>query len=419
LLNSGRLVMAPAEVGSLEQLGQMIAEHQVTILWLTAGLFHQMVNSHLESLKGVRQLLAGGDVLSVQHILRAQKALPHCQIINGYGPTENTTFTCCYSVPSNWQGGRSTPIGHPITNTQVYLLDPLQQPVPAGAPGELYAGGDGVALGYINDPKLTAERFIPNPFDPRHGSRLYRTGDIARHLPDGTIEFLGRKDQQVKVRGFRVELEEIETALRACEEVRDCAVVAIPDASGSNFLAAFVVCESSPVPPATLRAFLEGQLPSYMVPSRFAFVSSLPVTVNGKLDRSALKAMPLEAAPVQLGRALSPTEEKLLRIWQEILQTDQIQAEDNFFELGGHSLLAMRVVSRINDDFGSKLTMRNLFEAPRISALAKQLAVLGKRPDELPIKRRIGRDQLGVRVKDLSEQDLDALLKQITSQPGK
>ncbi|MGV3775068.1 MAG: non-ribosomal peptide synthetase [Verrucomicrobiales bacterium] len=419
LLNGGKLVLAPAEVESLDQLGELISRNKVTTLWLTSGVFHYMVDNHLQALAGVKQLLAGGDVLSVQHVLRAQKALAGCRIINGYGPTENTTFTCCHTIPGNWTGGRSVPIGRPISNTTVYILDDRMQPVPIGVPGELYTGGDGLALGYINDAALTSERFVPNPFSSED-SRLYRTGDLARRLSDGSIEFLGRRDQQVKIRGFRIELEEIETTLRQCSQVKDCVVTAKADAHGSNFLIAYVVPKGQGNA-SEIRREMEGKAPSFLVPSKFVFLPQLPVTTNGKVDRKALPEATEENSSAPAASNLSPVEEKLRQIWRELLKVENIQAEDDFFELGGHSLLAMRIVSRINNDFGSKLTMKHLFEAPRISALARHLSVVPEKPAsrtaDAPIKRRSAvAGNLTNKLNNLSEQDVDALLKQMSGQ---
>jgi amino acid adenylation domain-containing protein len=241
LLNGGRLVVMPPRQLSLQELGDAIRRHQVTTLWLTAGLFHLMVDEHIEDLRPLRQLLAGGDVLSVPHIQRVLRELPNCQLINGYGPTENTTFTCCFAIEDEGQIGHSVPIGRPIANTQVYILDKQLQPVPVGVPGELYAAGDGVARGYYNRPELTAERFIANPFS---AGRLYRTGDWVRYLLDGNIEFLGRIDNQIKLRGFRVELGEIETILEQHPAVRHAIVAPQEDngdKNGDKRIVAYVV----------------------------------------------------------------------------------------------------------------------------------------------------------------------------------
>src|SRR5205807_125451 len=203
LLNGSRLAIMQPGTPSLNELGNAIADYGVTTLWLTAGLFHLMVDYRVDDLRRVRQLLAGGDVLSVAHVEKLLRGPGKCRLINGYGPTEGTTFTCFYPVPSNESPCDSIPIGRPIANTKVYLLDAYLQPVPVGVPGEIYIGGDGVALGYFNSPELTMERFIANSFSDRQDARLYKTGDLACYRPDGNIEFLGRSDQQVKLRGFR------------------------------------------------------------------------------------------------------------------------------------------------------------------------------------------------------------------------
>ncbi|CBN58601.1 MULTISPECIES: non-ribosomal peptide synthetase [Kamptonema] len=246
LLNGGRLVIMPPHTPSLQELGEAIWGYQITTLWLTAGLFHIMVDEHLEDLKQVRQLLAGGDILSVPHVQKVIQELKGCQLINGYGPTENTTFTCCYRITEVNLIENSIPIGRSISNTQVYLLDTHLQLVPIGVPGELYIGGDGLARGYLNRPELTAERFILNPFSDKPSDRLYKTGDLARYLPDGNIEFLGRIDQQVKIRGFRIELGEIEAVLSQHPEVRESVVIKREDTSGNQRLVAYVVSNLRP-----------------------------------------------------------------------------------------------------------------------------------------------------------------------------
>ncbi|WP_141336920.1 non-ribosomal peptide synthetase, partial [Brevibacillus formosus] len=212
LLNGAKLVLMPPDLPSLEELGQAIQTHKVTTLWLTAGLFTLMVDHHKEHLTGVRQLLVGGDVVSVPHVRKALE-IEGLTVINGYGPTENTTFTCCYPVTELPETISSFPIGRPIKNTTVYVLDSNMQPVPIGVTGELYIGGDGLAQGYLHRPDLTEERFVPNPFSTDPQARLYRTGDLVRYLPDGLIEFIGRIDNQVKIRGFRIELSEVEAVL--------------------------------------------------------------------------------------------------------------------------------------------------------------------------------------------------------------
>jgi amino acid adenylation domain-containing protein len=232
LLNGGRLVVYPGQEASLQELGEVVQREQVTTLWLTAGLFHQMVEDHLEGLRPVRQLLAGGDVVSPAHVKEALEKLAGCRVINGYGPTENTTFTCCYPMREVSQVGTTVSIGRPIANTRVYILDGQLQPVPIGVTGELYIGGDGLARDYLKRPGLTAEKFIPDPFSAEPGGRLYATGDVARYLRDGNIEFLGRMDSQVKVRGFRIELGEIEAVLSEHPGVQKSVVLSREDETG-------------------------------------------------------------------------------------------------------------------------------------------------------------------------------------------
>src|SRR5205809_2658416 len=340
LLNGGRVVLLPPGQPALAEIGETIREYRVTTLWLTAGLFHLMVDEHVDDLKPLRQLLAGGDVLSPQHVLKARRTLAGCRIINGYGPTENTTFTCCYTVADEWALAPSIPIGRPIANTQVYVLDASLQPVPVGVLGELYAGGDGVACGYLNQPQLTAERFISDPFNSRAGARLYRTGDQVRWQPDGNLEFLRRLDSQVKIRGFRVELGEIETVLRETAGVREAVVSLRQDTGGEKRLVAYVVAGGNSVPDEPgLKAALRARLPDYMIPAHVEFLSALPLTPSGKVDRRALP-MPTLTAAADSREVMPPRnllELELIRLWRRLFQREDIGRQDNFFELGGHS----------------------------------------------------------------------------------
>ena len=244
LLSGGRLVLMPAGKASLAELAEMVRRYHVTTLWLTAGLFHQMVESEFESLRGLKQLLAGGDVLSAPHVEQVARELSNCQLINGYGPTENTTFTCCYRVSPGETFARSVPIGLPVAQTTLHILNENMEPVPPGVAGELYVGGEGLARGYLNAPDATAEKFVPNPFSSGAGERLYCTGDSARYLADGNVEFLGRIDQQVKLRGYRIELGEIETVLAQHAAVKECVVMVRADQPGGKRLVAYVVPDS-------------------------------------------------------------------------------------------------------------------------------------------------------------------------------
>ena len=374
LLNGGRLVLYPGERPSLDNLGTLIREQGVTTLWLTAGLFHVMVDERLEDLGTLRQLLAGGDVLSPTHVKRCLEAHPHLRLINGYGPTENTTFTCCHLVSPETAKGDRVPIGRPIANTQVYILDDRLNLVPAGVPGELYTGGDGLARGYLNHPELTRERFIADPIRGVPGARLYKTGDLARYLPDGNIEFLGRRDNQVKIRGFRIEPGEIEATLAQHPAVRQVVVLAREDVPGNKRLVAYLVTVDPQVPPAIeeLRAFLKAKLPEYMVPSAFVMLPVMPLTPNGKVDRQALPA-PDASRPRTQQAYVAPRsvlEEQLAGIWQRVLGLERVGIHDNFFVLGGHSLLATQVISRIRTALRAELPLRSLFESPTIAGLA-------------------------------------------------
>lgn len=375
LLNGARLVMMPPGLPSLEELGAKVSGNHVTTLWLTAGLFHQLVETQLESLHGVRQLLAGGDVLSVPHVEKVSRDLSDCQLINGYGPTENTTFTCCYRVQPSERFESSVPIGIPISNTEVYILDRHMQPVPIGMIGELYIGGDGLARGYLNDPVMTAERFVPHRLSERPGERLYRTGDRVRYLADGRIEFLGRIDDQVKLRGFRIELGEIEAVLNEHQSVKQSVVIAREDKAGDKQLVAYLVLtEEIETIISDLRRWVKQQLPDYMVPSSFVVLDEFPLTENGKLDRRALPAPDGKQFLKNVYIAPRNTLELLLtKIWEKILEVQPIGIKDNFFDLGGHSLLAVRLFAQINQVCGKNLPLATLFQAPTVEQLASLL----------------------------------------------
>jgi amino acid adenylation domain-containing protein len=388
LLNGASLVIFPPSFDSIEQLGSILEKHSVTTLWLSAGLFHEIVDHHLEILQPVRTLLAGGEALSSRHVAKVVQRYPACELINGYGPTENTTFTCCYRIPNQWNGERPVPIGRPISNTCVYVLDQFHKPMPIGLPGELCVGGDGLAFGYLNRPALTSEKFIPSPFASCPG-KLYRTGDLVRYLPDGNIEFLGRRDNQIKIRGFRVELEEIEHALLRFSIVQSAVVLADRDSAGRVSLIAYLIPKPfSETNEAQIRDQLGQKLPTYMIPSRVVFLEHFPTTANGKVDRKHLAG--LKPGGTKSEATESPQnaiEARLTTIWQEALDLKAVGRRENFFNLGGHSLLATRIVSRVNHEFQRNLALSVLFEAPTIAELAKriEMASLGVPP---PIKPR-------------------------------
>lgn len=406
LLNGGRLVLMTPGTPSLSAIGAVLRHYGVTTLLLTSGPFHALVDECISDLHGVRQLMAGGDVLSVAHVERVLQKVPSCQVINVYGPTENTTFTCCYPFPAGVSVGPSALIGRPIANTQVYILDAQMQPTPIGVPGELYTSGDGLARGYLHQPALTAERFLDFGGSPLGASlgleveatastytasakskkqKLYKTGDLARWLPNGNIEFLGRLDQQVKIRGFRIELGEIETTLLQHPLAQAAVVVVRADQPGQKRLVAYVVPKqdeetegdsttsilhpSSLIP--ALREHLQNHLPAYMVPTAIVLLAALPLTPNGKIDRQALPApeAPADLAPTA-ALPQTPTEAVLAAIWGELLGIETLGRQANFFDLGGHSLLATQVIARIRTAFAVELAVRTLFEAPTIAELA-------------------------------------------------
>ncbi|SEG15600.1 amino acid adenylation domain-containing protein [Bryocella elongata] len=381
LLNGGRVVLFPPGPLSLFDIGETIRAHKVTSTFLTTGLFHALVDERLDDLRPLRQLITGGDILSPTHACRAFEALPGCRIINAYGPTENTTFTTCYPFTGTEDLTPSVPIGRPIANTQVYLLDAVLQPVPIGVAGELYTGGDGVAIGYLNQPELTEERFIADPFiaDPfiaHPGAKLYRTGDRARWREDGNLEFLERSDAQVKIRGFRVELYEIEATLRSQPEVRDVAVVTWSPTAGQKELVAYLVASGHDRPESkTLRARVASSLPAYMAPRYFVWVESLPLKLNGKLDRNALPApRPEQSIPEEsVARPVTPLERELTLIWRQLFEVEGIARDDNFFAIGGHSLLATRLIAEIDRRLKIRLPIAALFQSPTIEQLAQRL----------------------------------------------
>jgi acyl-CoA synthetase (AMP-forming)/AMP-acid ligase II/acyl carrier protein len=327
------------------------------------ALSNGWINDHL------RCLLIGGDQL--RHF---PYSLPSTtKLINNYGPTETTVVaTSGQIVPK----ATTISIGRPIANTRIYLLDGQGEPVPLGAVGEIYIGGAGVARGYLNRPELTAELFLPDPFSPHPEARMYRSGDLARYLPDGNLLFLGRRDQQLKIRGFRIEPGEIEAHLRAHPAVREALVIAREDHSGEKRLVAYyLTAEGVAVDASDLRAHLSTRLPEYMIPAAFVMLDSWPLMPNGKLDRNGLPVPELHAYAVHEYEAPEgEIEIALAQIWSKLLKVDRIGRHDNFFELGGHSLLAMSIVAHARDAFNVELPMTAMFQSPTVEALACQIS---------------------------------------------
>ncbi|AWW43512.1 amino acid adenylation domain-containing protein [Streptomyces cadmiisoli] len=372
LLNGATLAVAPSGVLDAAALRGFISAHGVSVLWLTAGLFHYVVDADVKALRGLRVLLTGGDVLSPHRCRTLLRELPGVRLVNGYGPTENTTFSATHDIrATDADSGRPVPIGGPISGTRVYVLDAALRPVPVGTPGELYVAGSGLALGYLNRPALTAERFVACPFDGA-GKRMYRSGDLVRWSPEGVLEFLGRTDDQVKIRGFRVELGEVEAALLAHPAVAQAAAVVRADPAGGQHLVGYVV----PVAGADatdVRAYLRDRVPEYLVPSAVVVLDELPLTANGKLDRGKLPA-PRTTTPSGAGRKPSTQREAdLCEVFAAILALPEVGVDDNFFELGGHSLLATRLASRIRTTLGIEVPIRAVFDAPTAAGLAARL----------------------------------------------
>ena len=383
LLTGATVVVAPPGPLGLPEIAELLRSCGVSVAWLTAGLFHQLVELDAGALAGIGQLLAGGDVLAPDAVRAALAARGGKPLVNGYGPTENTTFTACHVMTDPAQVGATVPIGRPIQHTTVQILDERLRPVPIGVAGELYTGGDGLARGYRGNAAATARAFVPDP--DGNGGRLYRTGDLARWRADGVLEFIGRVDDQVKVRGFRVEPGEVEAVLRTFPGVRDAAVVVRGDGA-QRHLVGYVSPADGVDPgtlrPALLREFLAHRLPEYLVPAGFAVLDRFPLNLNGKLDRAALPAPQREsgepASPVQ-----GETERRLAEVWQLLLGIEAVGREDNFFAIGGNSLSAARLMFRIREVFGVELPMGSFYAAPSLSACAAAIdagAVAGAGP---------------------------------------
>ncbi|HEX5542761.1 MAG TPA: amino acid adenylation domain-containing protein [Micromonospora sp.] len=376
LLNGARLVVAPPDPLDLTEIAHLLRIERISVLWLTAGLFHQLIEHDPECLAGVGQLLSGGDVLSPEAVRKALRVRKGQPVINGYGPTENTTFTSCHRMTDPQSVTESVPIGRPVPRTTVYVLDAALRPVPVGVPGELYTGGDGLARGYQGQPGRTAERFLPDPFSTTPGARMYRTGDRVRWRSDGTLEFLGRIDRQVKIRGFRVEPAEVEAVLRAHPLVREVAVVMDGEGERKRLLAYLspgsAAAEQQLV--QMLDAHVRRQLPPYLRPATYVVLPALPLNRNGKVDRAALPP-PLAAAPPTMpDKPLTdPTQIRLAALWAELLEARVTSPDDDFFALGGNSLLATRLTFLVADHFGINLPVRVLYDHHTLAALAAQI----------------------------------------------
>jgi amino acid adenylation domain-containing protein len=351
-----------------------LADHHINTTYILPDLLAD-VAGHLEKLKDRLNLkcLMTGLAPKKQSVLQLiREILPETMIVNAYGPTEVTYGATAFAFHSADHPDRDVPIGKPFPNYEVYIVDANLQPVPIGVSGELLIGGVGLARGYLNRPELTAEKFIFHPFSKEPGARLYRTGDLGSYLPDGNVEFLGRIDNQVKIRGYRIEPGEIESVLNFHPEIIRAVIVAREDHPGNKRLIAYIVLRDRQFPISELSRFLEGKLPSYMIPTSFVMLDELPLMPNGKLDRGALPP-PDYSKGISEEYYLPPrtaTEKSVAGTWSELLGIKTIGIHDNFFEMGGHSLLATQVVSRLNKTYNISIPLRSFFEVPTISGLA-------------------------------------------------
>ena len=375
LLHGRRCVVYTDRNFSLERFLAVMQSEKIDTLWLTAALFNVVIDEDWRHLEGVRQLIIGGEALSPPHVARALRLLPMLRLVNGYGPTEATTFAACYEIRALEPEAAGVPIGRPIANTELYILDADGRPVPIGVAGELYIGGAGLARGYLDRPELTAERFLGHPFSPDPQTRVYRTGDLARYRADGNIEFLGRIDDQVKIRGFRVEPGEVEAVLRQHPAVGDAAVVAPEDGSGQRRLVAYVVtAPTTPTSTGDLRDHLRARLPDYLVPSAFVTVDTLPLTSNGKVDRVTLASFEeTPDAEVSYAAPATATERVLANLWAEVLGLERVGIDDNFFSSGGDSLLGAVLFAKTTRRTGKAIPLSLLFRGPTIREVASAL----------------------------------------------
>jgi hypothetical protein len=356
-------------------LAALFARHNVTHFQCTPSLARMLLSDDAgrAAVRGVKNFLVGGEALPVD-LARDLKANVGGRVINMYGPTETTVWSTSHDVDDV---GGAIPIGRPLANQQVYILDPRRKPVPVGVSGELYIAGDGVTRGYLNRAELTAEKFVHDPFSNETNARMYRTGDLVRHRSDGVVEFLGRTDHQVKIRGHRIELGEIEARLTDHPHVRQCVVVPRDVAAGDVRLVAFYVPDGAATPEADLRAFVRAKLPEYMAPQHLIALDALPLTPNGKIDRKALPPLELAATSAPAADYVAPAndlEQTIANLWQEVLGREQVGVDDNFFDIGGHSLLVVRMHRQLQQAVSVPVALTDLFRFPTIRALVAHLA---------------------------------------------
>ncbi|HLP62203.1 MAG TPA: non-ribosomal peptide synthetase, partial [Candidatus Deferrimicrobium sp.] len=381
LLNGMSLVLFPKEqILNPVALKHILRQLDISTIWMTAPLFNQMADEDEEIFARLRNLLVGGDILSPVHINRVRKKNPGLKIINGYGPTENTTFSTTYSIESDYD--RNIPIGRPISNSTAYILDKNMNVQPIGVWGELYVGGDGVSRGYLNCPELTAEKYI------RTANTLYRTGDLSRWLPDGNIEFIGRIDHQVKIRGFRIEPGEIESRLMKYKEIKEAVVTAASYENGNRYLCAYISA-SRDFQVSGLRRYLEGRIPGYMIPSKFVLLEEFPLTNNGKIDREKLNSLGKKLNTG--GEYVAPKSDNQIAIaeaWKKILELDQVGIYDNFFDLGGTSLDMIRLNHKLKEIFKRDIPIIAMYRYTTVDSFSHFLGDGNTGVEDSPISPR-------------------------------
>jgi amino acid adenylation domain-containing protein len=395
----------------------------ITILDLPTLYWHELtVRLSTEGLSlppSVRVLIIGGErALPEQVAMWHRHVGPQVQLFNTYGPTEATIAAtrCLLAAPAGEAPALSeVPIGRAISNVQVYVLDERLKPVPVGVPGELHIAGVGLVRGYLNRPELTAEKFIPHPFSSEPGARLYKTGDVARYLPDGNLEYVGRKDRQIKIRGFRIELAEIELALAQHSSIQEAYLTVYEEEPGQKRLVAYVVCDQSETALTTsaLRKYLKERLPDYMIPASFTFQDQLPLNSSGKVDQKALPPPDRSRPEMEEGFVAprTPTEELLAGIWAELLRVERVGVYDDFFDLGGHSLLATQIISRVREAFQVEISLRTLFQGANIFELAQAIET-SERIDDADV------DEIAktlAQLESLSEEEVKTMLVEIES----
>ncbi len=391
LLNGGHLVVQPERIPDISKIGSLLKHNSVNTAWMTSGFFDQFAEFYSEALPKLHYLLVGGDVVNSGSVKKIKDKNSQLVVVNGYGPTENTTFSCTYQIEDTAEGDSFIPIGRPLPNRSVYVVSSNMTLQPTGVDGELLVGGDGLAQGYLNRAEFSAQKFVANPFKEHEGEMLYRTGDLVRWLPDGNLKFVGRIDSQVKIRGYRIELGEIEHTLEQERSVQK-AVAVVNDFGGDKRIIAYVVSRdaTNEIDTAASKRELERVLPEYMIPSAIMVLDSIPLTSNGKIDRHALPVPDISDLQEAYVPAVSDTERALCRIWEELLQRDRIGIKDNFFSLGGHSLLAIRMLAHIEMALNTKITVRSVFEHPCVSDLARLIdtASCESSRDEIVIQPR-------------------------------